>query len=83
MSNKYLEKIAEQLEKQSSEHKPSPVGIKPSHKGKLHKALGIPEGQKIPLAKLHEAKNSKDPHMKRMANYAINARKWKHEGNKK
>jgi hypothetical protein len=48
--------------------------IKPSHKGMLHKALNIPEDEKIPEEKLLEAKNSKDAHVRIMANYALNAR---------
>ena len=40
------------------------------HKGKLHRALGIPEGQPIPQARLEEALNSKDPEIRRMARSA-------------
>jgi len=43
MTNVYLEKIAESL-------------IKPSHRGLLHKELGVPEGEKIPMSKLLAAK---------------------------
>lgn len=46
--------------------------IKESHKGRLHKALGIPEGQAIPKQRLEEAKASSDPSIRRMANFAIN-----------
>jgi hypothetical protein len=49
-----------------------PPHIKPSHKGMLHRALGIPEGEPIPHDRLMEAKNSNDPHIRRMANFAIN-----------
>ncbi len=52
--------------------------IKPSHKGMLHKALGVPEGQKIPLSKIEGALHSSDPHMRQMANFANNARDFKH-----
>lgn len=37
------------------------------HKGALHRALGVPEGSKIPPAKLEKASNSGDEHVKRMA----------------
>ena len=37
------------------------------HKGALHKALGVPQGQKIPASKLAAASNSKNPHVRRMA----------------
>lgn len=53
------------------------VSIKPSHKGRLHRALGVPEGKPIPHSKLVAASHSKDPHMRQMANYALNASKWK------
>lgn len=31
------------------------------HKGALHKALGVPEGKKIPAKKLEKAEHSKNP----------------------
>jgi hypothetical protein len=40
------------------------------HKGGLHRALGVPEGQPIPQAKLEKAKNSDNPHVAHMANFA-------------
>jgi len=43
----------------------------------LHKALGVPAGEKIPAGKLARAAQSSDPHMRQMANYAKNAKKWK------
>ena len=33
--------------------------FKKSHKGRLHRALGVPEGQKIPAAKMREALSGK------------------------
>ena len=54
------------------------IDIKPSHKGKLHRALGIPEGQEIPRSRLEEAKHSKDPDIRREATFALNARGWNH-----
>lgn len=55
------------------------IKIKPSHKGNLHKALGIPAGQKIPLSKEEKAAHSKNPTLRREAQFAINARKFKHK----
>lgn len=52
------------------------------HKGRLHKALGIPEGQKIPAGRLREVLHSKDPHMRKMANFAQNAKKFHHKKQK-
>lgn len=40
-----------------------------SHKGRLHRALHVPEGEKIPAAKLAAAKDSKNPHVRHMANF--------------
>lgn len=53
------------------------IKIKAANKGKLHKALGIASGKKIPASKL--AKKSTDsPSMAKMKNFARNAKKWKH-----
>jgi hypothetical protein len=46
--------------------------IKPSHRGRLHRALGVPEGEKIPAAKLEAARHSKNVHMREMAQFAQN-----------
>ena len=45
------------------------------NKGDLHAALGIPEDQKIPLDALQKAAKSKDPHIRGMAQFALNVRK--------
>lgn len=41
--------------------------IKPSSKGKLHKALGIAPGKKIPEKKLEKAEHSKNPTLRKEA----------------
>lgn len=46
--------------------------IKPSHVGRLHKALGIPAGKPIPWADKVKASNSKNPKMAKMGQYAVN-----------
>lgn len=38
--------------------------------GGLHRALGVPQGEKIPASKLAAAKRSKTPRIRRMANLA-------------
>jgi len=38
--------------------------------GGLHRALGVPENQNIPQAKLEAAKHSTNPHVQHMANFA-------------
>jgi hypothetical protein len=53
------------------------IKIKPSHKGKLHKALGVKQGQKIPASRLAAAKRSSSPAVRKEATFAQNARKWK------
>lgn len=35
--------------------------------GGLHRALGVPEGEKIPAAKLEAARHSTNPHISHMA----------------
>jgi len=56
------------------------INIKPSHKGLLHKSLGVPAGQKIPGAKLSKALHSSNPTLKKRAVFAENAKHWHHGG---
>lgn len=56
----------------------SGIHIKPSHKGKLHKALGVPADKPIPAAKLNAALHSKSPAIRKEANFAKNAKGFKH-----
>lgn len=51
--------------------------IKPSHKGRLHEALGVPEGDKIPKAKITKATHSKSPKIRKEATFAKNIAKKK------
>ena len=44
--------------------------IDPSSKGKLHRALNIPVGKKIPEKKLEKATHSKNPTVKKEAVWA-------------
>ena len=53
------------------------IDIKKANRGKLRKAAGTKKGQKIPVATLQMMKNSKDPKVRKRANFALNARKWK------
>jgi hypothetical protein len=39
-------------------------------KGGLHRALGVPQDEKIPAEKLESARNSKNSHIAHMANFA-------------
>jgi hypothetical protein len=47
-------------------------------KGKLHREMGIPEGEKIPADKLEAAAHSSDPEKRRDAIRAQTMKKWKH-----
>jgi len=49
--------------------------IGPIDKGKLHRNLGIPQGQKIGKARLRSAKNSASPAVRKEANFALNMNK--------
>ena len=40
------------------------------HPGALHKALGVPQGQKIPAAKMRAAFHSHNPRIRKMAQLA-------------
>ena len=54
------------------------IKIKPENKGKLHEKLGVPKDKKIPAKALAKATNSKSPALRREAQFAINAKKFKH-----
>ena len=53
------------------------IKIKKSKQGSLHRALGVPKGDKIPAGDL-----APDPHdspaMAKKKNFARNAKNWKH-----
>lgn len=46
------------------------------NKGGLHRALGVKEGEPIPANKLSSALKSKNPHMRKMAQFAQNTKSW-------
>ncbi len=52
------------------------------HKGKLHREIGVPEGQKIPPAKLAAAVRSNNPEIRRDAIRARTMKSWNHKGHK-
>lgn len=57
----------------------SGIHIKPSHKGLLHKNLGVAAGKPIPSSKLASAKNSSTPAVRKRATFAENAKHWNHK----
>ena len=56
----------------------STIKIKKSKQGSLHKHLGVPKGKKIPASKLR-IKSTDSPAIRKKKQFAINARKWRHE----
>lgn len=48
------------------------------HKGKLHRELGIPEGEKIGKARIARAERSSNPEIARDAKRAETMGKWHH-----
>ena len=51
--------------------------IPKSHRGALHKELGVPEGKKIPEKKLIKAEHSKNPKLAKRARLAQTLKKMK------
>lgn len=54
------------------------IHIKKSHEGLLHKDLGVKAGEKIPAKKLDEALDSSNPKLRKRAQFAENAKHFKH-----
>jgi len=52
------------------------ITIKPSHKGLLHKELGVPQGESIPTSKMEKAKTAAGPAERKRITFAENAKKW-------
>lgn len=52
------------------------IKIKKSHKGLLHKDLGVKPGKKLTEKELLSARNSSDGKERKRAVFAINAAKW-------
>lgn len=50
------------------------------HKGKLHRELGIPEGQKIPAGRLAAAERSSNREVRNDAIRAKTMKSWNHKG---
>jgi len=54
------------------------INIKSAKVGSLHTALGVKQGNKIPASKL-KIKSTDSPALKKKKQFAINAKKWKHD----
>lgn len=46
--------------------------IKPAHRGLLHRDLGVPQGQPIPVAKEEAAAHASNPTLRKRAQFALN-----------
>lgn len=71
-----------EVDSMTSEHSPSEKAhfhraMSHLHKGGLHRALGIPEGQKIPIEKKQAASNSDNKHTAAMGMLAVAMHGWK------
>lgn len=53
------------------------------HKGKLHRELGIAEGETIPQGRLESAEHSSDPEIRRDAIRAKTMEGWHHGGHRR
>lgn len=58
------------------------ISIKPSHEGRFARDVGKKPGTPISGADIAKGLASKDPAERKRANFARNARKWKHGGKK-
>lgn len=58
--------------------KKDPIHIKAANKGKLRSMTGTKKGATIPVAKLQQLKKSSNPTTRKRANFALNAKSWKH-----
>jgi hypothetical protein len=52
------------------------INIQPSHKGLLHKNLGIAQSKPIPTATLRSKMKNASPAVKKRLVFAMNARRW-------
>lgn len=55
------------------------AALGPVDKGGFHRWLGKSEDQPITEADIKKGLASDDPHVRKMANFAKNARHWKHK----
>jgi len=54
----------------------SGIHIKASHKGLLHKDLGVKSGKKLTSKQITKGEHSKSAAVRKRAVFAANARKW-------
>jgi hypothetical protein len=62
-------------------NRPSPPGFHPGgERGKLHRELGVPVGDKIPQGRLRSAEHSRNAEVRRDAIRAETMEHWNHKG---
>lgn len=54
------------------------IKINPAKRGTLRATAGVKKGKKIPVSTLRRLAKSKNPTTRKRAQFAINARKFKH-----
>lgn len=54
------------------------IKIKPSHRGELRRETHTPKNKVIATARLKQLTKSRDEKLRRQAQFALNARKWRH-----
>lgn len=80
---KALEGDTMAVSKMGRRYKPTPNFKPGGSKGKLHREMGVPEGEKIPPGRLRAATHSKNPEERRDAIRAETMiHKFKHTGRK-
>jgi len=75
-SSEQSETSGEISTEEKEEQPPMDLDIK---KGGFHKWLGKPEDEPITQADIEKGLASEDPHVRKMAQFAKNAKKWHHE----
>lgn len=73
-----MNNIAQNSNNQTQDMAKSGIHIEESHKGLLHKNLGVPAGKPIPASKL-KIKSTDSAAVKKRKQFALNAKKWKHD----
>jgi hypothetical protein len=54
------------------------IHIKKSHEGRLHRVLHVPLNQKLTMAEIKKAEDSRKPEVRKEGDFAAAARRWHH-----
>jgi hypothetical protein len=58
------------------------IHINPAHKGRLHRALGVPQDRKLTMAQIEKAEHSRKASVRKEADFAAAARRFDHHKSK-